>query len=140
MKLRRIVGATAGLVLGAGCASVQPTPQVAITRLEAQRTKTPKSVDVLRALGVQYYKAQRYSDARTTLTEAATLAPNDGVVALYLGMSAEAMNDLPAAKAAYSSYLKVGRTQRVRGQLEARLAAINRKELQDAAKDAVTRE
>ena len=140
MNFRRIVGATAGLVLGAGCASVQPTPQVAITRLEAQRAKTPKSVDVLRSLGIQYYKAQRYSDARTTLTEAGTLAPNDGVIALYLGLSAEAMNDLPAAKAAYSSYLKVGRTQRVRRQLEGRLAAMQRRELQEAAKAAVQRE
>jgi TolB-like protein/cytochrome c-type biogenesis protein CcmH/NrfG len=140
MKFRRLVGATAGLVLGAGCASVQPTPQVAITRLESQRTASPKSVEVLRALGVQYYKAQRYQDARATLTEAAAIAPNDGVTALYLGLSAEAMNDLPAAKAAYSSYLKVGRTQRVRRQLEGRMAAMQRRELQDAAKAAVRQE
>jgi TolB-like protein len=140
MKLRRFVGATAVLVLGAGCATVQPTPQVAIPRLEAQRAKSPKSVEVMRALGIQYYKAQRYTDARTVLGEAAAEAPKDGVVALYLGMSAEAMGDLPAAKTAYSSYLKVGRTQRVRRQLEGRLAAMQRRELQEAAKAAVQRE
>lgn len=140
MRLRRIVGATAGLVLGTACATVQPTPQLAITRLEAQRTKTPKSVEVLRALGVQYYKAQRYSDARTTLTEASTLAPNDGVVALYLGLSSEGLGDFKSAKAAYSSYLKVGRTQRVRRQLEGRMAAMQRRELQEAAKAAVQQE
>ena len=140
MRFRRLVGATAGLVLGTACASVQPTPQVAITRLEAQRTASPKSVDVLRALGIQYYKAQRYADARAVLTEAATLAPSDGVAALYLGMSAEAMNDMPAAKAAYSSYLKVGRTQRVRRQLEGRMAAMQHRELQAAAKAAVAQE
>jgi TolB-like protein len=140
MTFRRFVGATAGLVLGAGCASVQPTPQVAITRLEAQRAASPKSVDVLRALGIQYYKAQRYADARTALTDAAKIAPTDGVVALYLGMSAEAMNDMPAAKAAYASYLKVGRTQRVRRQLEGRLAAMQRRELQTAAKAAIAQE
>ena len=140
MKFRRIVGATAGLVLGAGCASVQPTPQVAISRLESQRTASPKSVEVLRALGIQYYKAQRYTDARTVLTEAATLAPTDGVVRLYLGLSAEGLGDREGAKAAYSSYLRVGRTQRVRRQLEGRLAAIQRQELQEAAKAAVQRE
>ena len=140
MKLRRIVGATAGLLLGSGCASVQPTPQVAITRLEAQRTASPKSVEVLRALGIQYYKAQRFTDARAALSEAGTLAPGDGVVALYLGMTAEAMNDMAAAKAAYGSYLKVGRTQRVRRQLEGRLAAMQRRELQEAAKAAVQQE
>lgn len=140
MRLRRIVGATAGLVLGTACATVQPTPQLAITRLEAQRTKTPKSVEVLRALGIQYYKAQRYSDARTTLTEASALAPNDGVVALYLGLSSEGLGDFKSAKTAYSSYLKVGRTQRVRRQLEGRLAAMQRRELQEAAKAAVQQE
>ena len=140
MKFRRIVGATAGLMLGTGCASVQPTPQVAIARLETQRTASPKSVEVLRALGIQYYKAQRYTDARTVLTEAATLAPSDGVVALYLGLSAEGFGDFTAAKAAYASYLKVGRTQRVRRQLEGRLAAMQRRELQAAAKAAVQQE
>jgi TolB-like protein len=140
MTFRRFLGATAGLVLGAGCASVQPTPQAAIARLEAQRTESPKSVEVLRALGVQYYRQQRYADARAALTEAQTLAPSDGVVALYLGLSAEAMNDMPAAKAAYSSYLKVGRTQRVRRQLEGRLAAMQRRELAEAAKAAVQQE
>jgi TolB-like protein len=140
MTFRRFVGATAGLMLGAGCASVQPTPQVAITRLEAQRAASPKSVDVLRALGIQYYKAKRYADARAALTDAAKIAPTDGVVALYLGMSAEGMNDMAAAKAAYSSYLKVGRTQRVRHQLEGRLAAMQRRELQDAAKSAIAQE
>src|SRR5207248_111067 len=85
-------------------------------------------------------KQQRFAEARAVLTQAATLAPTDGVVALYLGLSAEGMKDLPAAKAAYSSYLKVGRTQRVRSQLEARLAMMQRRELEDAAKAAVARE
>ena len=140
MKLRRIVGATAGLMLGTGCATVQPTPQVAVARLEAQRAASPKSVEVLRALGIQYYKAQRFADARAVLTEARTLAPKDGVVALYLGLSAEGMNDMPAAKTAYLSYLQVGRTQRVRRQLEGRLAAMQRREIQEAAKAAIQQE
>lgn len=140
MTIRRVFGACVSLALAAGCASVQLTPQASIAKLEQQRAVDPKSVAVLRALGVQYYKQQRYAEARAALTTAASMAPTDGVVALYLGLSAEGMNDLPAAKAAYSSYLKVGRTQRVRSQLEARLAAMQRRELQDAAKAAVQRE
>lgn len=140
MKFRRLIGASAGLLLGTGCASVQPTPQAAIARLESKRAASPKSVEVLRALGVQYFKEKRYADSRSVLTEAATLAPNDGVIALYLGLSAEEMNDIPAARAAYSSYLKVGRTQRVRRQLEGRLAAMQRREIQAAAKAAVAQE
>ena len=140
MTISRLFCACISLALATGCATVQLSPEASIVRLEQQRTASPKSVAVLRALGVQYYKQQRFADARAALTEAATLAPSDGVVALYLGLSAEGMNDLPAAKAAYSSYLKVGRTQRVRSQLEARLAAMQRRELQDAAKAAVQRE
>jgi TolB-like protein len=128
------------LALATGCATVQLTPEQSLARLEQQRTASPKSVAVLRALGVQYYKQQKYAEAKTTLTEASALAPTDGVVALYLGLTDEALNDLPGAKAAYSSYLKVGRTQRVRSQLQARLAAMERKELMDAAKSAVQRE
>jgi TolB-like protein len=140
MTIRRFVGACVSLALATGCATVQPTPQVAIARLEQQRTASPKNVGVLRALGIQYYQQKRYPDARKVLTDAAALAPNDGVVALYLGLSAEAMNDRPAAKAAYASYLKVGRTQRVRSQLEARLAAMQRQEFAEAAKAAIQQE
>jgi TolB-like protein len=140
MTISRILGACVSLTLAAGCATVQLTPEQSIARLEQQRTASPKSVAVLRALGVQYYKQQRFADARAVLTQAATIAPTDGVVALYLGLSAEGMKDLPAAKAAYTSYLKVGRTQRVRSQLEARLAMMQRHELEDAAKAAVARE
>src|ERR1043166_6404259 len=50
------------------------------------------------------------------------------------------MNALPAAKPEYSSYLKVGRTSRARSQLQGRLAAMQRRELADAAKSAVQRE
>src|SRR5215212_9389906 len=100
MMIRRALGAAVGLWAAAGCASVQPTttPQVAIAKLEAQRQASPKSVGVLRALGVQYYKEQRYPEAKAALAEAAGLAPGDGVIALYLGLTAEGMNDLPTAK------------------------------------------
>src|SRR5437870_12216086 len=98
MTKRRVFSACISLALAAGCASVQLTPQQTIAKLEQQRTADPKAVAVLRALGIQYYKQQRYADARAALTQAATLAPTDGVVALYLGLTAEGMNDVPAAK------------------------------------------
>src|SRR5258708_19465108 len=129
MTIRRLFSACVSLALAAGCASVQLAPQAEIAQLEQQRGADPKSVAVLRALGIQYYKQQRFAEARAALTQAATMAPNDGVVALYLGLSAEGMNDVPAAKAAYSSYLKVARTHRVRPHLDGRLAATQRRDL-----------
>src|SRR3954469_19843144 len=79
MTISRLLGACVTLALAAGCATVQLTPQASIAKLEQQRAAEPKSVPVLRALGVQYYKQQRYADARAALTQAAALAPTDGV-------------------------------------------------------------
>ena len=39
--------------------------------------------------------------------------PNDGVAALYLGLTAEAQNDLRRRRTAYSRYLDVGKTRGV---------------------------
>ena len=40
----------------------------AITKLEAERAESPRSVAALRALGVAYYKAERHSEARSVRT------------------------------------------------------------------------
>ncbi|HKG93158.1 MAG TPA: tetratricopeptide repeat protein [Gemmatimonadaceae bacterium] len=111
-----------------------------IERLERQRRASPGSVGVLRALGVAYYRAGRYADARTTLEQARRISPRDGLVALYLGMSAELSGDLPAARDAYASYIRTGRTGRTKQQVKARLAALQRQELLASAKQAVAQE
>lgn len=111
-----------------------------IARLEAARRANPSSVAALRALGVAYYKAKRYQDARTVLDHARRLDRRDGVSALYAGLSAEALGDLTNAKAAYNGYLEVGKTRRVKNQVRARLAALSAAEVEAAAKRAVANE
>lgn len=111
-----------------------------ITKLEQKRQASPEAVPVLRALGIAYYKAARWADARAALQRARELAPNDGVVALYLGMAAEQQGDLPAARAAYTSYLTVGKTSRARAELRKRLAALTQQEVRAAAKQALVAE
>lgn len=129
--------------LGAGCAtSGQPrtgSPD-AIARLERARASRPNDPAVARNLGIAYYKAARYPDARAHLGRATRLDPRDGTAALYLGLTAEKQNDLAAARAAYQSYVRYGRTSRVRRQLEARLAALTRQQLRVAARSAVAAE
>ena len=112
----------------------------AVTRLEAERTAKPNNAGVLRALGIVYYKAGRFADASRVLEQARALNPKDGMTALYAGLSAEGMGNFSAARAAYSSYLEHGKTRRVRGQLEARLAALTRRELIEQAKAAIANE
>ncbi|MDB4905852.1 MAG: hypothetical protein JWO05_636 [Gemmatimonadetes bacterium] len=140
MRLSRILIVLSVTSAVAACApSVQGTSD-GISRLERQRASQPNNAQVQRALGIAYFKAARYDDARTTLELAHKSDPRDGTTALYLGLTAEQQNDLPAAREAYSSYVKYGRTARVRKQLEDRLAALSRKEVAMFAKGAIAQE
>ena len=111
-----------------------------VARLEQQQQSNPTSATVNRSLGIAYYKANRFPQARSALETATKLDPRDGTTALYLGLSAEELGDLAAAKSAYSSYIQYGRTTKVRNQLQARLAALTRKEIAADAKSAVQQE
>ncbi len=124
----------------AACATGGMTAGESVSKLEQQQKSSPSSAAVNRSLGIAYYKASRYQDARTSLETATRLDPKDGTTALYLGLSAEELGDVPAAKSAYSSYIQYGRTSRVRSQLQSRLAALTRKEIAADAKAAVRQE
>jgi TolB-like protein len=112
----------------------------AITKLEAVRTRNPRNVAALRALGVAYYKANRHQDAFNVLDQARRLDPRDGVSSLYAGLSAEALGDLTSARRAYDDYLKYGQTRRVKNDVRSRLVALTRAEAVAAAKAAVANE
>ena len=137
MRFVNIVGAIGVIAVAGACATVARPGRNNIAQLEKARDANPRSLGALRALGIAYYKNERYKDALDVLKKASALAPNDGVTSLYLGMSAEQTNDLTTARQAYSSYLSFGRTQPVRAQLRARLAMLSRRELELAAKRAV---
>ena len=111
-----------------------------IAKLEKKRAAKPNDAAVARSLGIAYYKDNKFAQARTHLDAANRLNPRDGSATLYLGLTAERLNDIPAAKAAYQNYVRYGRTSKVRKQLEARLAALVRQELTVAAKAAVAQE
>src|SRR5258705_2468607 len=108
VMLTALVGACA-----TGGVMATPTPG-SVARLEREQRGAPASATVNRALGIAYYQLSRYPEARGALETAARLDPRDGTSVLFLGMTAEAQNDLPTAKRAYSPYLQFGRTSRVR--------------------------
>jgi TolB-like protein len=123
-----------------GCASSRTFDPRTLPRLEHERDIHPASLEANRALGIAYYRAGRAAEARSALERAARIDSTDGVTALYLGLAAEQLGDLAAARRAYSTYVAVGRTRRVRRRLEARLAALTRRELAEEARHAVERE
>jgi TolB-like protein/Tfp pilus assembly protein PilF len=127
------------LTLGA-CASSRAFDPGALPRLEHARDTHPASLEANRALGIAYYRAGRAKDARAALETAARIDSTDGPTTLYLGLAAEQLGDLAAARRAYSTYVRVGRTRRVRRQLESRLAALTRRELAMEARRALQRE
>ncbi|HEX6630075.1 MAG TPA: CsgG/HfaB family protein [Gemmatimonadaceae bacterium] len=142
--MRSLPLAAAALVAAlTACAPRGATPVLtpeALARLETASRTAPHSAAALRALGVAYFDRGRDAEARAVLARAQQLAPDDGVVALHLGLAAEREGDLAAAREAYTTYVRVGRTRRVRRQLEARLEALSRQEMAAAARRAVARE
>ena len=126
-------------LLGA-CASAGTLGPDGVARLEQAHRDNPTSVSASRSLGIAYFKEARLPEARQTLEQAAKADPTDGTTQLYLGLTAEAQDDLVAARQAYSSYVNFGRTARVRKLLEERLAALTRKELERGAKQEVADE
>jgi len=137
MKITRSIVAA---VIASACATTISGSAESITRLEQARSANPSSEEAARNLGIAYFKAGRYPDARTALQQAVSMNANDGVAALYLGMTAEAQNDLPAARTAYTSYLSVGKTRGAKKQITERLALLARKENEAAAKKAIAEE
>jgi tetratricopeptide (TPR) repeat protein len=115
------------------------SPEV-IARLEEARRENPGSGAAARALGISYYKAGRFQEARETLEAARRLDPNDGTAALYLGLTYESLDDIAGAREAYKRYIENGKTKSVRQQLEARVAYLNRRELELAAKRSIANE
>jgi tetratricopeptide (TPR) repeat protein len=129
-----------GALLIAGCAVAMSGSADNVVRLERARAANPASEPAARSLGIAYFKANRPADARAALQEATSTDPQDGVAALYLGLAAEAQGDLPAARSAYESYLKVGKTAKVRAQIADRLEVIALREVQLGAKRALADE
>lgn len=120
--------------------AVTTTQDRALAKLQARLAANPSNVKALRAVGLKLYDLQRFQEARAPLDQARQLDPRDGVSALYSGLAAEKANDLTAAKAAYTKYLEVGKTARVKKDIQARLLAIAKEELKQQAQQAVVNE
>ena len=138
MRLVRPLLALVLLALAAPTVGAQRAD--AINRLEQARARNPQNVAALRALGVAYFKANRFAEARTVLDQARQLDPRDGVSALYAGLSAERLQDFTGAKNAYNAYLANGRSRRARTGVQQRLVALAREESIALAKAAVANE
>ena len=61
----------------------------------------PEDADILRDLGVVYYKNGQFDDASSSLNRALGIDKDDTNALLYLGKTSEALGDMPKALSLY---------------------------------------
>lgn len=133
------------LVALAGCAGggtlrVGDITPESIPALEQARDRNPADATALARLGVAYFKADRFADARQALDSAVVRDPRNGLAAIYLGMATEATGDFPAARAAYQHYIDIARSGDLRETARRRLELVGRHELEFQARQALAQE
>lgn len=133
------------LLLLAGCAGggalrVSDITPESIPGLEQARAQRPGDAATLARLGVAYFKAERFADARQALDSAVARDGRSGIAAVYLGMSTEAMGDFPAARIAYQHYIDIARSGELRETARRRLALVGRHEMEFQARQALAQE
>ncbi len=139
--IRRVAMALALSAWALPLAAQQQKPNDPVqAKLSTRVSKSPQNAAANRDLGVWYYKANRFQEARAPLEMARKIDPTDGVAALYAGMAAENVKDYAGAKDAYNAYLAVGTTKRVRNDIRVRLVTVTKLDAQASAKTAVANE
>jgi TolB-like protein len=135
--------AVCGVLLGA-CSGGQTPPQgptpANLPALEAAEKQHPRDASLLTKLGIAYYDAKQYDRSRDVLNSALTITPQNYAAHVYLGLSYEELGRLDSARAAYTTAANQAKDAGQRGEIEDRLALLTRKELHQAAKDAIANE
>lgn len=131
-----------GLVLVASaCAGALPNVEpVDIPRLEQAVQASPGNTNLQVQLGMAQFKATDYEAARASLQAAIEGGNESGPAFLYLGMTAEELQDWTAARQAYNSYLNVGASAPARDEVRKRLTLIGRNLLRAQAQQALAQE
>jgi len=125
---------------GGGAIRVSDITPQSIPALEAERTTRPADATAWARLGVAYFKAERFPDARQALDTASSRDPRNGIAAIYLGMTSEALGDFPAARRSYERFVAMARSRDLRETARRRLALVGRHELEYQARLALAQE
>lgn len=104
---------------------------------EEQLQKNPDNTRVKAALGRAQYNLNEYDAAIATLEPIHRHDPGNATAALYLGLSHEAKDDIPAAEAAYERYLTTDSKSDMARHLRGRLIYLRDNTIRSQAKEAV---
>ncbi len=125
---------------GGGALQLSDVTPASVASLEAERAAKPQDQVVATRLGVAYFRANQLPEARATLDTVVGLNPQNGIAAIYRGMTAESQGDFPAARASYQQFIAVAKSRDLKNTANQRLVLVGRKELEFQARQALANE
>lgn len=142
-RIRRVV--TAGLPIvvaacGGGALQLSDVTPQSVPALEGARAQRPSDAPTATRLGVAYFRANQLPEARAILDSLVSVDRQNGIAAIYLGMTAESQGDFAAARTSYAQFVSVARSNNLRSAARQRLALVGRRELEFGARQALAQE
>jgi tetratricopeptide (TPR) repeat protein len=132
-----LLSISVGACASAGSFNTTPAD---IPRLEQEASARPDDADVNTALGVAYFRADRFEEARTVLKRVVDAGSQNGDAYLYLGLANEQLKDWTSARGAYEKYIEVGSDGDAKERVRDRLSLVAREELRQSARVVLERE
>lgn len=132
--------ALAAMFVSACASGAMNTRPENIPTLEQQARANPSDDARATSLGIAYYNAKRYADARATLGKVVADGTKEGSAYLYLGLTNEELKDWAGAREAYEKYVATGPSGDLKEQVRGRLAMVARQQLRQDAKVVLERE
>lgn len=132
MIARSMIGCVLLLPLFLGACGTTSTVESAsdyrmtIRRLQERLVTNPQDAEALRDLGVIYFEAKQYPQAREYLKKASLANDRDGKTLFYLGMTQEYDRDLRGALATYLNYSDIASSSPYRKLMEGRYQVVTR--------------
>jgi tetratricopeptide (TPR) repeat protein len=108
--------------------------------MEAALERSPADAALLRSLGDAYRASGRSADAIPLLERAAAASPGDSGTPLLLGLAYEDAGRYEDAIGVYAAYASAGANRALRRSAADRVGMLRRRQLVEAAREAVSRE
>jgi TolB-like protein len=112
----------------------------AVLSFETARKNDPENAGILREMGVALYRKAEYNRAMPLLLEAFIKDSTDGRTLFYLGTTFEIQEDYPRAMDIYRRCAEINPNGEIRSAIEARLAGLVRRQMEEDAKAVLARE
>ena len=140
--IRWFAAAAAGMALAAcagGPPPAGPAPQD-LPALEAASQEHPGDAERMTQLGVGYFEAGQFERARDVLRSSLVISPRQYSTYVYLGLTYEQLAVFDSARAEFVAAKGLARDDRQRDEIDGHLNLLTRRELQQAAKQAIAQE